>query len=169
MGEGWKHCYGVVFASFRGVNCRFQATQVRMLTADLERDVCNGPWWSCKLPPADAVLQQAHPPGFPPLHLILTLPHPLDPGRHWNSRLLPGAFPGSWRCSQSQCEECAGYSEMPTETCVFIVKKAGWFGSKQQGLRLRCGSSREPGLGVTWLAATCLCFSICQKQLLGHN
>lgn len=52
---------------------------------------------------------------------------------------------------------------------AFILKKAGGFGSKQQGLCLGCGGLRKSGLSVTWLAATCLCFSICQKQLWGHN
>lgn len=65
--------------------------------------------------------------------------HPRGPSGCRNPWLLPRAFLGSWRWSESQCEKCAGYFEERSETCVHCEESRG-FGREQQGLSLEAAA-----------------------------
>lgn len=170
VGERWKP-WCVVFASFRGVTGWFQATKVRTLKGE---DVYNRLLFpACGLQ-HNSVFEQGTPSlGFLHLHDVFTLlafpfPTPLVPagiGIHDFCLELFWAPDVGHKARVSNVPAILRWDQR----LAFIVKKAGRFGRKQQGLSLGCSSSRKCVLDVTGLAATCLCFSTRQKQLGGHN
>lgn len=66
-------------------------------------------------------------------------------------------------------EELAGYLETWSETGLHCDRKRGDFAENNKNWAWGHSSSSKCGLCVTWLATTCLCFSIYQKQLGGLN
>lgn len=160
-----------------GTNGWFQATKARTLKGDLARDVRVPPYirlGSLRPASSSTALPAGHALSWAPiiswcLHLAhLPFSHLLGPTGPWNLWLLTGAFPGSWHWPESQSEKCAGYFEVWSETCVQLWSKQGIW-QKTTRKEPGCSCSRKCDLGVSWLAATCLCCSICQKQLGGHN
>lgn len=141
-----------IVCQFWGINGWFQATKVRMLQGDSGRDVCVP---STRVPctPAPAPpLSRARPLlGFQ----LCTAPSPDSPSLVpppwsngcWIPWLLPRAFLGSWRWSENQCEERAGYFEVRSETCVHCEESRG-FGREQQGLSL---DAAAPG-SAAWVS-----------------
>ena len=141
---------------------------MRTLKGDLGRVVYNWLWCSCKLAPANTFQQGEPSLGFPPLHGVSTLP------------VFP-SFPVMAACAETH-DFCIELFWVPDLGHKARVRNVGavwrydvclWFivlesrGIWLKPVSLGCSSCRKNGLGVTRLAAACLCFSTYQKLLGG--